>query len=108
MPCWQERTTTLEIQAADLNVMARALEALGMQAQVDDARRTIRLTTRTGGQAGYFANGRLVISERARLDENEVRREYSRQSIIATAKRQGWQLRFQQDGRIEATKRRYA
>lgn len=109
MPCYQQRTTTLEVAAADLGVMAKALEALGLQTHLDAASRTIRVSTRTG-QSGYFADGRLVLTgtTTAALDENALRREYSKQTIIQTAKRQGWQLRFKADGDIEAVRRRFA
>jgi hypothetical protein len=107
MPCYQQRTTTLEIDAANLDVLAKALEALGLNAKVEETTRTIRVTTATG-QSGYFANGRLVINGTTRLDENAVRREYSKQSILSVAKRQGWQIRFQPNGDIEATRRRFA
>ncbi len=107
MPCYQERTTTLEIQAASLDVMARTLEALGMQTRIEEATRTIRLTTATG-QSGYFANGRLVVNGAAKINENVIRREYAKQSILSQARKQGWQLRFLQNGQIEATKRRFA
>lgn len=106
MPCWQVRETTVEIAAANLDIMARALEALGLQAKVDEAQRSIRVTTTTG-QNGYFADGRLVMSGFA-LDENAVRREYSKQSILTTARKLGWQLRFAANGDIEATRRRFA
>jgi uridine kinase len=107
MPCYQQRTTTLEVAAADLDIMAKALEALSMTTHLDAATRTIRVSTREG-QSGYFANGRLVISGVVGLDENALRREYSKQSIVVTARKQGWQLRFKADGDIEAVRRRFA
>lgn len=107
MPCYQQRTTTLEVAAANLDVMARALEALGLQTKVDEAQRTIRLTSSTG-VSGYWANGRLVLNGTTNLDEDAVRREYSKQSVLTVARRQGWQVRFAANGDIEATRRRFA
>lgn len=104
MPCWQQRETTLEVAAANLDVMARALEALGMQTQRDGE--VIRVVTREG-QSGYFANGRFVLAGAVGLDQSAVAREYSKQSILNVAKRQGWQLRFKADGEIEAVRRRF-
>lgn len=105
MPCNQVRETTLDIKAANLDVMTRALEALGMTTHREAD--VIRVVTREG-VSGYYTAGRLVLNGVSRLDQATVQREYSTQSIISTAKRQGWQLRFQSDGRIEATRRRFA
>jgi len=106
MPCDQVRTTTLEIDAASLDVMAEALRSLGLDALVDVAQRTIRVTASTG-QSGYWANGLLVMNGMT-LDQNEVRRAYSKASIVQTARRSGWQLRFQSSGEITATRRSFA
>lgn len=107
MPCYQVRVTTLEAPAANIETMAAALRSLGFDATVREQDRTIRLTTKSG-ISGYWADGRIVMQGRASVDENEVRRAYSRESVVQTARKQGWQLRFQQDGRIEATRRRFS
>ena len=106
MPCNTRRTTTVEVGKVNLAVMAKALEALGMQATVDEAARSIRLVTRTGF-SGYFADGRLRIQGAEAVDVNAIKREYSKQSIIQTAARQNWQLRWLPNGAVEATKRSF-
>lgn len=105
MPCFQQRTTEVELAAANLDVMEKALAALGMQTRREGE--VVRVVTGEG-LSGYYTRGRLVINGAVGLDRNALAREYSKQSIVATAKRQGWQLRFQSDGRIEATRRRFS
>lgn len=106
MPCWQERTTELAIEAASLPLMEATLNALGLTAKLEG--NLIRVTTKAG-RSGYYANGKLVVNGAVTLPGvNVIRREYAKQSIVATAKKQNWRLRFMADGTIEATRRRFA
>lgn len=75
MPCYQVRTTTLEAPAANIETMAAALRMLGFAAAVREQDRTIRLMTQAG-ISGYWADGRIVMYGRVRVDENAVRRAY--------------------------------
>ncbi len=108
MPCYTQRTTQLEAPAANLHLMAEALKALGCEVMnIDEARR--RIIVQAGSAYGAWQDGVLVMTGASRLkfDENALRREYSKQVIVSTAKRQGWQIRFKKD-EIEATRRRFA
>lgn len=105
MPCDQVRTTELALEGAQLHLVVKSLEALGLKATLDASGKTIRVLARDG-TSGYFANGRLVMNGRMPIEQNQLRREYSRQSVMKTAKDKGWQLRFLKNGDIEATKRR--
>jgi hypothetical protein len=107
VPCFQSRTTTLEAAGADLDVMAAALRSVGFEAFVRAQDRTIRLTTKAG-ISGYWADGRVVMAGRVSVDEGEIKRAYSRESIVQTARKQGWQVRFQASGEILATRRRFS
>ena len=104
MPCYQQRTTTMAVEAANLFVMTKALEALGLKATHEGAR--IRVLDPRTQASGYFEKGVLRLNGETRVQANDLKREYSRQSITQTAKSKGWQLRFKSDGKIEATKRR--
>jgi hypothetical protein len=108
MPCYMQRTTSLEVEAANVAVMAKALEALGLTiTNINHEKRAITAST-ADGQRATWANGVLQTTGQLGFDADAVRREYSRQSIVTTAKAQGWQLRFQRDGTIEAIRRRFA
>jgi hypothetical protein len=68
-----------------------------------------RIGFRYHGQVGTWRDGTLsYLGDGRRVDANALRREYSRESIKATAKAKGWQLRFQKNGQIEAVRRRFA
>jgi hypothetical protein len=102
MPCYQVRTTQLEAPAANLDVMAAALRALGLNVEaVNLQKRRIHV----GG--GVWQNGRLEIRGELPFDAMALRREYSKQSIKATAKAKGWQVRFQKDT-AHVVRRRFA
>ena len=51
MPCYMQRTTTLEAPAANIEVMAAALRALGFDATVREQDRTIKLMTPVSSRA---------------------------------------------------------
>ena len=103
MPCHQVRTTNLDAPAANVEVMARALAEMGLNVAVDG--RTILVTNARG--SGQWFDGRLTFNGTLAFDTNALRREYSKQSIKATAKKQGWQLRFKANGQAVATRRRF-
>lgn len=105
MPCYSVRTTQLSVEAANLDVLARALESLGLHVTSKNTEtRTLTLTQ------GRWRDGKLTLwaGAAANVDANAVRRAYSRETIISTAQKAGWQLRFQQDGRIQAVRRTFS
>ena len=104
MPCNQDRTTQLEVEGANVETMASALRVLGFDAVVQG--QTIAL--KKDGVAGLWRNGQLRMNGSVNVAANDVRRAYSRESIVQTAKRQGWALRFQQTGEIVATRRSFS
>lgn len=106
MPCYQVRTTTLALEAANIDLLAAALNAIGIKATVRGQQ--IDLLVPSTGATGYWRGNALVLSGNTVLDVEAVKREYSRQAIIAQAKQRGWQLRFRPNGQIEVAKRRFA
>jgi hypothetical protein len=107
MPCWQVRTTSLNVEVANRDLLAKALskiEGFSAVVQMSD-----RIGFRFHGAAGTWKNGVITYRGGSReMDANVIQREYSRESIKATAKKQGWQLRFQKNGQIQAVRRRFA
>lgn len=107
MPCYQVRTTQLEIAAANRDLLAKAManvEGFDAVVQMSD-----RIGFRFHGAAGTWKNGVITYRGGSReMDVNAIGRQYSKESIKATAKKQGWQLRFQKNGQVVATRRRFA
>jgi len=103
MPCYQVRTTTLDAPAANLDVMSRALEALGLRVMSKNTeRRAVYF------EGGKWQDGVLTCRYELGFDSNALRREYSKQAIKTAAKKNGWQLRFTQQGQAIVTRRRYS
>jgi hypothetical protein len=107
MPCDQVRITTLKAPAANVETMAEALRSLGYHAVVTRAG-TIGVSR--DSLRGEWAAGKLTLYGNidTSAETSALAKAYAKQSIIETAKRQGWQLRFKADGDIEATRRRFA
>lgn len=86
MPCWTRQSMSVDMKAADLDLLQAAVDALGFQ------------SARTSGYLvldGRF--GRIVIGGgRAELDErdmqtlDQIKRGYSQQVLRAAARRSGW------------------
>lgn len=105
MPCNQVRTTTCAFEAANVTVLASAMRVLGFEVQKLEA---TRITFRTdAGVQGMFANGRITTYD-GELQLDKLKTEYARQSVVATCKAKGWQMRFCANGNIVATKRTFA
>lgn len=106
MPCDQLRTTTLNMQAADLDLLAKALEAEGHRV-TGRGQTHISFVTQDGYSAS-FQGGRISVDERAALakDPNPVKRAYSREVIKKATSGAGWRTRFTSENEIVAYKRR--
>jgi hypothetical protein len=106
MPCFETRETTVALEAADLDALAAALEGQGHHVHSRQGR------TLTGvdvtGRPWRYADGTLVADQGSALarDVNATKRAYSREVVRASAKRAGWQARFQGDT-FTLTKRRF-
>lgn len=107
MPCYQTRTNKVALEAADVALLARAMENVEGFTEVKLLTQD-RIGFRFHGQSGSWRNGQMTYYGDAQVDQNAVRRSYSKEAIKATAKKQGWQLRFRKDGKIVATRRRFS
>jgi hypothetical protein len=106
MPCDQVRTTTLKVKAANIEVMAEALRVFGFAVTVD--RETIWLSK--ANVSGSWRDGELKLKTSYSASvptADEVAREYSKQSIVATARQRGWQVRFKSASEVEVTRRSF-
>jgi hypothetical protein len=105
MPCYETRVTTVALEASDLETLAKALESQGHSV----TRHQGHLSGRTSdGYSFSFRNGRFTTDQNSSLagDINATKRAYSRETIKAQAKRNGWQVQFQGDA-FTVAKRRF-
>ncbi len=103
MPCYQERRTTVTLEAADLHLLKEALEAEGHRyVRIEDE--SISFQTAEGSN-GSYRSGRLNVPQG--FDSDAIKRGYSRGMVNKIAKANGWQARFQSNGVFELKKRRF-
>lgn len=109
MPCWERREVTLDLNAADTVLLARAMRALGYANVAEVTGGRIRFTT-SDGFAGSFEAGKITVDRQALLsrDPNVLKRAYSREAITAATQRFGWKSTTDEiTGKVVATKRAF-
>lgn len=105
MPCWQRRTTTVEMMNANINVLADALEAEGWYVRVEDG----RLVATKGQDRVTWEKGRLEILRQYGDDQevaSQVKQAYTKQAFKKAAKKAGFQVK-QRGQQLVAQRRRY-
>ena len=89
MPCWEVNTMSVQFSAKHLDMLKRAVDALGWQVTVNPA--TIDVWTNTGDwieidqQAG---TAKIDASVQSQL--NQLKVAYSQQALKKAAKAKGW------------------
>lgn len=94
MPCYTERKITVELQAANRELLLKGLTALGITAT--ESRRGLVLT-RGRQTLGVLADGRLELEYGVDVAlANEIKQAYSGQVVQAAARRFGWTIKQEQ------------
>lgn len=111
MPCWTKRTTTVAIEAANLDLLATALEAedyeIYRQGDVIYASKN-RISIRYGYGQIRIEEGRRVSTARATKIVTDVKRAYATEAVKHATKRFGWRVQEQkQKGRFVATRKSF-
>jgi hypothetical protein len=90
MPCNQQITQeTLWSTGTDLTLLEAALVEAGYHTQ--RMGETVYFMHKNRSGAGSFAGDKLMTPEG--WDAREIKREYARQSVLASAKKMGWQVK---------------
>lgn len=103
MPCWTVRETSVELGAADPDVLRRGLEAAGFELSMYGS----ALLVMRGGQiVAEIENGRATVNRGDTDVVNEIKRAYSAEVVKTAAKRFGYSLTTnKQTGKITAGRR---
>jgi hypothetical protein len=88
MPCWTIQETKIDLGKVNADILKAALLALGVSSS--DYR---------------LSNGKLIMTG-STLTESDVKRAYSKQVVVASAKRFGWGLKERVDGKLVIMKAR--
>lgn len=114
MPCYQDRTTSVRLEAANSDLLRKALESLGCTSVSASERGHITFYDSVGNY-GSVQNGTMRISSSSNLalDPNALKRAYSGEVVKATARKHGWQLKtqysaVQEQQQFILTKRRFS
>lgn len=105
MPCDEVRTTIVNLQVADLDILEGALKSAGY----DVNRQGAVLTFSQKGRYDYhrFANGQLQMQgENVEQLANEIRRHYSLELVQRTAARFGWKINKKSEDQFVVQRRR--
>jgi hypothetical protein len=103
LPCWTVRETSVELDAADPDILRRGLEAAGFElSNYGNA----LLVMRSGQIVAEIENGRVTVNRGDTAIVNEVKRAYSAEVVKIAAKRFGYSLTTnKQSGKITAGRR---
>lgn len=89
IPCDQRRTTTVNLDAANLDLLVIALEKVGYS-NVAKTADTVAFYV-TGQGWGSWRGGKLTVPERTDVDS--IKRAYTRANVEDAAKRFGWAVK---------------
>ena len=94
MPCNTIRTVSLDLQAADMDLMAAALADLGYR-DILHTRDTITASMRGRGKDVTIVTGQLRTGQTADMNDrvNAIRRAYAGRTLAKASKRFGWGMR---------------
>lgn len=104
MPCWTVRETTVDLDAADADVLKRGLEAAGFATSLYEEATTLIL--RGGRIVAEITDGKVTVNASETGVINEIKRAYSAEVVRTAAKRFGYSLTTnKQTGKITAGRR---
>jgi hypothetical protein len=103
LPCWTVRETSVELDAADPEILRRGLEAAGFELSMYG---TALLVMRGGQIVAEIENGRVTVNRGDTGVVNDIKRAYSTEVVKTAAKRFGYTLTTnKQTGKITAGRR---
>jgi hypothetical protein len=103
LPCWTVRQTSVELDAADPEILRRGLEAAGFELSMYG---TALLVMRGGQIVAEIENGRVTVNRGDTGVVNDIKRAYSTEVVKTAAKRFGYTLTTnKQTGKITAGRR---
>lgn len=103
MPCNKIITNLVEIQAANLELLTKALETLIEQGVIP--------RYRLGGERVKEQAERIIRQGAIRLPAGQeyqadlIKREYSRQAVLAASRKLGWQVKQKTPQKLTVTRR---
>jgi hypothetical protein len=97
MPCYTQRTVSVELKTADAGVLLRALAAAGFENVRADAYGAIHFRTQSGARAvivdgAVEMTGEYVQQRAAENVARDVKRAYAAEAVRTAAKKSGWGL----------------
>lgn len=88
MPCYTERTVSVELNVADPAILERGLQAAGF--------RVIKYGTawevQRAGRSATIQGGRVTVREGGEAIINQIKQAYAGEAVRVAAKRFGWTL----------------
>lgn len=110
MPCYQRRTTTVDLEVANLDLLTAALENAGYSVRRDDRtiqahqgaihlsfREDVRKGVRLHIVTDYLSDGVAIT--------NDIKRAYATEAVRHASKRFGWKLTEQPGGKMQARRK---
>jgi len=104
MPCDQIILNEVEFQAADRDLLKKALEELGMTILRTAQDGTIVFRTRNWTN-GRITNDRIVIDQREAGLVDKIKQGYSTQVVKAAARRFNWNVKQTAPNKLQITRR---
>jgi hypothetical protein len=101
MPCWEVRRMTLELEAADRDLLRAAIQALGYDVRQQGAQMVVALDE---GDA-VIEGSSIRVPAGSEVVVNQIKQAYSRQVLTAAAKRFGWQVNTAQTNHLTLKRR---
>jgi hypothetical protein len=104
MPCWTRRTTTVELAAADPEVLRRGL--LAAEFTITAESDGVLAVNSRDGRGATIARGQVRVLRGDECVINEIKRAYSQEVVKSAAKRFGYTITTnKQTGKITAGRR---
>lgn len=95
MPCWEVRNMSVEFRAENLELLKRALDAVGLAYSVNDQ------TVTAGRIVLDLAAGKATFPSYAQATVNKLKQAYSVEAVKAAAKAKGWSVKAQSPTKMQ-------
>lgn len=93
MPCYTQRQITLELTAANQELLIQALESIGFKVQQTKG----SLSITKGYQTATIRDGQIRVDQSNQAWVGEIKQAYARTAIKVASKRFGWQVTEQKN-----------
>lgn len=103
MPCYTERTVTVQITAESMEHLKSGLERADWQ--VVEVSGSLRVVSPEGISA-TITNGRVQVTEGNEHIVADIKRIYAQEVVTQTAKRYGWAVQFDRHDQQKMTLKR--